>query len=120
MRLSRKFSMTMHADFLRAKKEGQAKGGAYLVLSTLEDESLPHHKAAIIITRKVGNAVNRNLLRRRTHHILSKHLNSIEGKRYIVTIMRWKAPEASFEELEADWLKQARRLGILTTQGTTP
>lgn len=114
MRLTRKFSMTSHAEFSHTRQKGQAKGGAYLVLSTIADETLPHHKAAVIVTRKVGNAVTRNLLRRRIHHILAKHLDHIEGKRYIVTILRWKAPEASFEQLEADWLKQARRLGILT------
>lgn len=114
MRLTRKFSMTSHGEFSRARKDGQAKGGAYLVLSTLKDESLQQHKAGVIVTRKVGNAVARNLLRRRIHHILAKHLDSIEGTRYIVTILRWRAPEASFEQLEADWLKQARRLGILT------
>jgi ribonuclease P protein component len=114
MRLTRKFSMTRHAEFSHTRQKGQAKGGAYLVLSTIADETLPHHKAAVIVTRKVGNAVTRNRLRRRIHHILAKHLDHIEGQRYIVTILRWKAPEASFEQLEADWLKQARRLGLLT------
>lgn len=113
MRLSRNFSMTSHADFARTRQEGKAKGGAYLVLSTLEDDQLPHSKAGVIVTKKVGNAVTRNLLRRRIQHILAKHLDSIEGKRYIVTILRWRAPEATFEQLEADWLKQAHRLGIL-------
>jgi len=106
--------MTSHADFSRARKDGKAKGGAYLVLSTLADDALPHHKAGVIVTRKVGNAVMRNRLRRRIHHIMAKHLDEIEGNRYMVTILRWRAPEASFEQLEADWVKQARRLGILT------
>lgn len=114
MRLTRKLSMTRHADFSKTRQKGLAKGGAYLVLSTIPDETLSHHKAAVICTRKVGNAVTRNLLRRRIHHILAKHLDRIEGERFVVTILRWKAPEASFEQLEADWLKQARRLGILT------
>jgi len=116
MRLPRNFSMTSHAEFSRARKDGKAKGGAYLVLSTLGDDALPHHKAGVIATRKVGNAVVRNRLRRRIHHIMGKHLDRIDGTRYIVTILRWRAPEASFEQLEADWLKQARRLGILNAQ----
>ncbi len=105
--------MTRHAEFSTVRQHGQAKGGPYLVLSTLGDEKLPHHKAGVIVTRKVGNAVTRNRLRRRIHHIQAKHLDSIQGKRYIVTILRWRAPEATFEQLEHDWLKQARRLGIL-------
>ncbi|BDS07296.1 ribonuclease P protein component [Oceaniferula spumae] len=115
MRLRRKYSMTRHAEFSRTRQQGQAKGGAYLVLSTLADEELPHHKAGVIVTRKVGNAVTRNLLRRRVQAILASHLDRIDSKRYIVTVIRWRAPQATFEQLEADWLKQASRLGILDT-----
>ena len=113
MRLRRKYSMTRHAEFSRTRQLGKAKGGAYLVLSTLEDDALPHHKAAVIVTKKIGNAVTRNLLRRRIQAILANHLHRIQGKRNIVTVIRWRAPQASFQELEADWLKQAKRLQIL-------
>lgn len=113
MRLSRKYSMTRHAEFSRARQAGQAKGGAYLVLSTLEDEALEHHKLGVIVTRKVGNAVVRNRLRRRVHSIVASHLEEITGMRYLVTILRWSAPKATYAQLENDWLKQARRLGIL-------
>ena len=116
MRLTRKFSMTRHAEFSRARQEGDAKGGAYLVLSSLVDPSLTKHKAGVIATRKIGNAVTSNLLRRRIQAILAKHIDRIDhknGNRYIVTILRWRAPEASFDQLEKDWLKQAARLRIL-------
>jgi len=105
--------MTRHADFSRTREQGKAKGGAYLVLSTLADDELPHHKAAVIVTRKVGNAVTRNHLRRRIQTIIASHLHRIQDKRYIVTVIRWRAPQATFQQLEADWLKQATRLGII-------
>ena len=114
MRLPRKFSMTRHAEFSLVRQSGQAKGGSYLVLSTFANDQLPHHKAGVIVTRKVGNAVTRNRLRRRIHAICAKHLSSITKTRYLVTILRWRAPEATFSDLETDWLKQARRLGILS------
>ncbi len=116
MRLTRKYSMTRHGEFAQARKLGGSKSGNYLVVSTLPESSLPHHKAGIIITRKIGNAVTRNRLRRRIHNILAKHIEEIDcsqGKRYVVTILRWRAPQATSEELEKDWLKQARRLGML-------
>jgi len=105
--------MTRHAEFSRTRQEGEAKGGAYLVLSTLSDANLPHLKAAVIITKKVGNAVTRNLLRRRIQAILASHQHRIQGNRHLVTVIRWRAPHATFQQLEADWLKQATRLGIL-------
>lgn len=119
MRLQRKYSMTRHAEFSRTRQQGEARGGAYLVLSTLSDPDLPHHKVGVIVTRKIGHAVTRNKLRRRIHAILAKHINHInnqDANRYIVTVLRWRSPEATLDELEKDWLKQARRLKILNIQ----
>ena len=111
--------MTRHAEFNLARKQGIAKSGRYLVVSTLPSTELSHHKAGIIITKKIGNAVTRNRLRRRIHNILTKHIAEIDcphGKHYIVTILRWRAPQASSNELEQDWLIQASKLGLLKTK----
>lgn len=116
MRLRRKYSMTRHAEFSQAREEGSAKSGRFLVVSTLPVAGLSRHKAGIIITKKIGNAVTRNRLRRRIHSILAKHIDEIDcsqGMCYIVTILRWRAPQASSQELEQDWLKQASKLGLL-------
>ena len=119
MRLRRKYSMTRHAEFDLTRKQGIAKSGRYLVVSSLTDAKLTRHKAGIIITKKIGNAVTRNRLRRRIHNILAKHIDEIDcaqGKHYIVTILRWRAPQASSDELEQDWLKQASKLGLLKSK----
>lgn len=114
MRLPRKHSMSKSADFIRARKNGQAKAGRFLVLSTLADPALPHLKVAIITTRKIGKAHDRNLLRRRIRAILQRHGNRIgDPKRLLVTIPRPGSAAASFQDLETDWLKQAKRLGLL-------
>ncbi len=105
--------MKRHSEFTLTRVDGRAKGGRFLVLSHLASDSLPHSKFGIIVTKKIGNAVTRNLLKRRIHHIVAKHYDELQGSHYIVTILRWRAPEATFAELEADWLKQASRLGIL-------
>jgi hypothetical protein len=36
----------------------------------------------------------------------------VEIRRYLVTIARPGASKATFAELEEDWVKQARRLGL--------
>jgi ribonuclease P protein component len=114
MRLPRKHSMSKRADFFRARKDGQAKAGRFVVLSTLPDPALPHLKVAIITTKKVGKAHDRNLLRRRIRAILQRHGERIEdSRRLLVTIPRPGSATASFEDLETDWLRQAKRLGLL-------
>lgn len=114
MRLPRKHSMTRRADFQRVRHDGRAKAGRFVVLSTLEEPGLPHLMVGIITTRKVGKAHDRNRVRRRIRAIISRHGDSLDGsRRFLVTIPRPGCAEASFEQLEKDWLKQARRLSLL-------
>lgn len=106
--------MTTRAEFSRVRKDGRAKAGRFVVLSTLSDLELPHLMVGFITTRRVGKAHDRNRLRRRFRSIVRAHAEEFDGlSRYLVTIPRPGASEASFEELEKDWLKQARRLGLI-------
>jgi len=112
MRLPRKFSMTQRAEFARVKKSGDSRPGRYLVISVLRSDELDHPRVGYITTKKVGKAHQRNLLRRRFRSIVQNCGESIDPQLYIVTIARWRAKDASYEELERDWLKQARKLGV--------
>ncbi len=105
--------MSKRADFLRVRTDGQAKAGRFLVVSTLADASLPHLMTGFITTRKLGKAHDRNLLRRRLRAIVQRHGHLLaDPKRLLVAIPRPGAAQASFAELEADWLKQVKRLGL--------
>lgn len=116
MRLSRKHSMTHRSQFHGTRTNGRSKAGRFLILSTLEDPELPHLMVGFITTRKVGKAHERNLLRRRFRAILQRHGDQLANpQRYLVTIPRRGAAQASFADLEKDWLKQARRLGLMGT-----
>lgn len=113
MRLPRKFSMSQRAEFARSREHGKSRPGRYLVLSVLHEADLEHFRTGYITTKKVGRAHQRNLLRRRFRAIVQSHGEKIDPHYYIVTIARWRATEASYQELEKDWLKQANKLGIL-------
>jgi len=114
MRLPRKHTMKQRADFQKVRETGRSKAGRFLVLSTLEDPTLPHLMVAFITTKKVGKAHDRNLLRRRFRAIVQKHKQRIDpAMRYLVFIARYNTITASFAELEQDWLKLAGKLGIL-------
>jgi ribonuclease P protein component len=113
--------MNRRADFARVKKTGQAKAGRFVILSTLEDPSLDSLRTGFITTRRSGKAHDRNLLRRRFRALVQAHAASFpEIRRFLVTIARPDASRATFAELEADWLRQARRLGLLPRPDQTP
>lgn len=106
--------MTQRDEFSRVRQDGRAKTGRFVILSTLADPGLPFLKVGFITTRKVGKAHDRNLLRRRLRAIVQRHGGALaDSRRFLVTIPRRGAVEASFEELERDWLQQASRLKIL-------
>lgn len=121
MRLPRKFSMTARADFARVKGTGQAKAGRFVILSTLEDSSLPSLRTGFITTKRCGKAHDRVLLRRRFRALVQAHAPEFpEIRRFLVTIARPGASQATFAELEADWLRQARRLKLLSRPEEKP
>lgn len=121
MRLPRKCSMTHRADFARVKTTGQAKAGRFVILSTLEDPSLDSLRTGFITTKRCGKAHDRILLRRRFRALVQAHVPQFsEKRRFLVTIARPGAAQATFAELEADWLRQARRLGLLARPDEKP
>ena len=108
--------MRDRADFLRVKTTGQAKAGRFVVLSTLADASQPGLRTSFITTKRCGKAHERNLLRRRLRSIVQRHAPEFADlKRFLVTIARPGAAAADFGELEADWVKQAKRLQLFKT-----
>lgn len=114
MKLPRSGSMNQHSEFALVKNEGRSKSGRFLVLATVEAESLSEQKFAFITSKKVSKkAVTRNLIRRRLRNILSLHGEHIVRPRYLVTIARYNSSLASPAELEKDWLSIARKLHII-------
>lgn len=105
--------MSDRAEFARVRNTGRAKAGRFVILSTLEDPALEAIKTGFITTKRSGKAHDRNLLRRRFRALVRDHAPEFcEIRRYLVTIARPGAADATFAELEKDWLKQARRLGL--------
>ncbi|MBC8128240.1 MAG: ribonuclease P protein component [Gloeobacteraceae cyanobacterium ES-bin-144] len=113
--------MKSRAEFLRVRTTGQSKPGRFVILSTLADPSLTTIRTGFITTKRVGKAHDRVLLRRRFRTFVQAHAPQFaEIRRFLVTIARPGAAEASFAELEADWLRQARRLGLLPRPDDKP
>lgn len=114
MRLPRKCSMTRREEFARVKTTGQAKAGRFVILSTLADDSLDGIRTGFITTRRSGRkAHDRVCMRRRFRALVQAHAPCFSDmRRYLVTIARPGAAQATFAELEADWLRQAKRLGL--------
>ena len=114
MRLPRRLSMTRREEFAAVRKRGESLATRNFVMATLPHDELEHLKFGLITSRQASRkAVTRNRIRRRLRAILVRHGEKLESGRYLVIVVRRKAADASFRELEEDWLRLAGRLGIL-------
>ncbi len=112
MRLPRNRRITQRRDFARVRRRGKTWRGHYLLLGVLEDEALEDIKIGFITTRKLGNAVTRNRVRRRLRGIFQRLGGNVRPGAYLVVIPRRDAATASSEALEKEWKWLLRRSGL--------
>ncbi len=107
--------LALSAEFEHVKKNGRAQRGRLIVLGVVSANDASRFRAGFITSRAVGRAVVRNRVRRRLREIVRKHQREIVNGIWMVTIARASAARASYEELEAEWLRLAKRASILAT-----
>jgi ribonuclease P protein component len=108
--------LRLSGEFRSVREKGTAFTGKWLVLSIWKGDGAlvgSGPKFGVITSKKVGGAVVRNLVRRRIRHIHRAHHADVMDGVWCVIIARFRASFASFEELDAEWCKLARRAGIL-------
>jgi len=90
-------------DFLRVQRRGARAKGKSLVLIAMSTRQ-PTGRAGLVVSKKVGNAPVRNLLKRRLRHILRENKNTF-ARRDLVIMALPEAAHFSFEELQKDFFQ---------------
>lgn len=101
------------SEYSRVRAEGKSCTGRLLVLAYIPLPDEPHSRFGSTITRKIGNAVTRNRLRRRLTAIAHSMLDEMASPYLVVVIARHGAPGVEFEALRAEWIRLARKAGLL-------
>ena len=70
-------------------------------------------KAGIIASRRVGGAVVRNKVRRRVRDVIRLARPCWKPGTWMVVVIRRAAAEATFAQLQEEWLSLARRARML-------
>jgi ribonuclease P protein component len=105
--------LTRSAEFLRVKNEGSAHRGALLILGVLQVDGADRFRAGFVTSKRIGNAVVRNRVRRRLRESVRQHQHTVRSGLWIVLIARPGAAKASYQQLEHEWLRLAKRASIL-------
>lgn len=114
MKFPRERRITRPADFRRVRRQGQSLSGRFLVLGYLRDDSLDSGwKLGLITTRRIGNAVTRNRVRRRLRGIAQRIGERFCPGTWMVLIARNTAAQASSEQLEKEWKWLMHRASLM-------
>jgi len=112
-KFSRSSRLSRASEFKLVKTSGKSWTGKHLVLAILKRETETATRIGIIATKRLGNAVSRNQIRRRIREIFRLNQHRIQRGLWLVTIARRSSATAAFDELERDWLRLVERASIL-------
>ena len=121
-KLPRSSRLQRASEFKLVRASGKSWSGTHLILAALNRENDFPSRVGIITTRRLGNAVVRNRIRRKIREIFRLNQHHVRQGYWVVTIARVSSGFASYQELERDWLRLAKRASILasTPHGSNP
>jgi len=96
------------------RSEGRSVQGRLLRLSVARCPAGGATRFGLVTSRRVGEAVSRNRVRRRLREICRLHRGLLSQGWLIVVLAKPAAARASFSEMREEWLILARRLSILS------
>ena len=102
--------LTDSPDFERAYRQGTAYRGKLFSVHAFPNE-LGTPRLGLSVSRRVGNAVARNTVRRRLREIFHAALPEIPGDLDLVVSARPAAAEATVRELSEEFVRSLRTLG---------
>jgi ribonuclease P protein component len=100
------------SDFLRVQAVGQRTSTAHFVmLVAAREESAACARVGFVVTRKVGNAVQRNRIKRVCRECFRTWPDLVPDGIDLVVIARSRADELGLAEVRAEW--ERARPGLL-------
>ena len=105
--------LTHRSEYEYVKQNGITQRGKFLMLNVMPVENSGPCRAGFVTSGRLGGAVVRNRVRRRLREIVRRHQHELRQDFWFVTIARHEATSASYDALEDEWLRLARRASIL-------
>ena len=105
--LRKSFRVKKEKDFNAIFKEGESVANRRFVIYRLAN-SKEHFRVGLSVSKKLGNAVMRNQIKRRIRHILIDHRNELVDNIDFIVIARKGVENLDYAELEKNLLHVLR------------
>jgi ribonuclease P protein component len=114
LRFPKSARLSRVGEFAELKRSGRSFHGQLMVLSVLSAGGEAAARIGFVTSRRVGGAVERNLVRRRLREIVRAARPQLKSGLWLALIARQAAARASFQALRDEWQQLAERSSILT------
>ena len=101
--MKKRFRVKKEKDFNAIFKEGKSFANRKFVIYRLENNE-QHFRVGLSVSKKLGNAVTRNLIKRRIRHILIEHKDQLVENVDFVVIARKGVETLGYAEMEKNLL----------------
>jgi len=101
-------------DFNKVYRYGKSVANMQLVLYILPRPQQPQFRLGVSVSKKLGNAVVRNRIRRLLKEIVRHHGDSLPGGIDLILIARKPAVDLTYQELEKCVLHVMKRASLLS------
>jgi ribonuclease P protein component len=108
--MRRRYRLRRTEDFQLARQAGKSWPNQFFVLVTCPNQ-LAHSRFGFVVSRHLGNSVQRNLIKRRLREAVRRRQEAIETGWDLVLIARHPIRDATYQEIEralADALRRCR------------
>jgi len=112
LRFPKSARLTQSAEFTRVRKAGRSFHGRYMILGVYRERASV--RFGLINSRRVGNGVLRNRLRRRLREMVRLSMPQVLPGLWIVLVIRAAAGRASWDALRAEYIALGTRAVIFS------
>ncbi len=96
-----KYTLKKNNEFRNVFSTGNRKTGRYVILYMLPGKQ-EKNRVGIIVKKNIGNAVQRNKIRRRLREVWWKRCNQLMSGYDIIILARKNILQARFKEIETE------------------
>lgn len=101
--MKKEYRIKKNQDFQTVFKSGKSSANRQFVVYVLEKEGQEHFRIGLSVSKKLGNAVTRNRIKRLIRQFFLEHKTQVEERDYVI-IARKPVVEMSYEEVKKSLL----------------
>jgi len=103
-------NLKKRSDFLSVRKNNKNIHSKFLIINIKENSCINDFRLGLTVSKKQGNAVRRNHIKRLLRAVFIKHSSIVPKKYDYEVIPKKKFNESSFKSLEEDLLKILKKI----------